>query len=505
MATAFSTNADLKVLPEPELEFRYHQRTQDPHAGLALFGPYSADVGSHPKSIVYGVIGAPEGVELFLQWSRLMQNAIIEPLEPKRKMGRMVKPDDRKLYLLWPPFPGFEGAFASQWPAPGGWRHELDRNHLVDLASQKNPNTRAYDVVGVYCEALGRAKKRDESFHVMICVIPDEVYENCRPWSKLKRGIRSKVIEKIPNPEALTLSVDFRRQLKARAMEFGVPLQIVRESTLRIGPPAQGNYRGLTPASDRAWNMGSTLLYKAGAKPWRLSTARKGVCYIGLAFRRMGGADARTACCAAQMFLDTGDGIVFKGEFGPWYSPQDDQCHLDRSNAKNLLAGALETYREQGGEELTEIFLHSRSTINHDEFEGYRDACPPNVRLVGVRVRTDFNGVKMFRPGAWPIIRGTFWKLNERTGYLWASGFKPSLLTYDGWEVPTPLRIDIEHGDADIEQVARDIFGLTKLNYNTCKLGDSLPVTVGFSDAVGEILIANPGVKAMSPSFKFYI
>jgi hypothetical protein len=45
------------------------------------------------------------------------------------------------------------------------------------------------------------------------------------------------------------------------------------------------------------------------------------------------------------------------------------------------------------------------------------------------------------------------------TAYLWASGFKPSLLTYDGWEVPTPLRIDIEHGDADIEQVAADIFG----------------------------------------------
>jgi hypothetical protein len=30
-------------------------------------------------------------------------------------------------------------------------------------------------------------------------------------------------------------------------------------------------------------------------------------------------------------------------------------------------------------------------------------------------------------------------------------------------------------------------------------------VTVGFSDAVGEILIANPDVKATSPSFKFYI
>jgi 2-methylisocitrate lyase-like PEP mutase family enzyme len=71
--------------------------------------------------------------------------------------------------------------------------------------------------------------------------------------------------------------------------------------------------------------------------------------------------------------------------------------------------------------------------------------------------------------------------------------------------VPVPLRIDIEHGEGDIEQVAKDILSLTKLNYNACKLGDSEPVTVAFSDAVGEILVSNPTVKERRPNFKFYI
>lgn len=502
--TARVLSAVLKVLPEPELEFRYEQQMHDPHAGLALFGPYSADTTSHPKSIVYGVLGPPQGTDAFHAWSRLMRQAIVEPLEPKRKMGRLLPVDDRKQYLLWPPFPGFQTAFAAEWPERHAWKHELNRDHLIELASQKDPHVRAYDVVSEYCEALSRAKQRDENFHAMICVIPDEVYDNCRPRSKVKVATKGKV-HKLPSPEAMEMSVDFRRQLKGRAMEFGIPIQIVRESTLRIGPPRKGNMRGLTPESDRGWNLGSVLYYKAGGKPWRLATARKGVCYIGLAFRRTGGEEDRTACCAAQMFLDSGDGIVFKGEFGPWYSPEEKQCHLDRSNAKELLAGALKTYREQGGEELKEIFLHSRSTISPEEFEGYRDACPPGVKIIGVRVRTDTNGVKLFRAGQWPVIRGTFWRLNDRSAYLWASGFKPSLLTYDGWEVPTPLRIDIEYGDADIEQVATDIFGLTKLNYNTCKLGDAEPVTVGFSDAVGEILISNRKLKTILPNFKFYI
>jgi hypothetical protein len=135
---------------------------------------------------------------------------------------------------------------------------------------------------------------------------------------------------------------------------------------------------------------------------------------------------------------------------------------------------------------------------------GYARACPPGVKLVGVRVRKD-STTKLYREGKWPVVRGTFWKVDDRSGYLWASGFKASVLSYDGWEMPVPLRIDIEHGEASVELVARDILGLTKLNYNACKVGDAAPVTVGFSDAVGEILVSNPTIKNPRPNFKFYI
>ena len=101
--------------------------------------------------------------------------------------------------------------------------------------------------------------------------------------------------------------------------------------------------------------------------------------------------------------------------------------------------------------------------------------------------------------------RGTLWIINRRTAYLWASGFKPELLTYDGWEVPSPVEIRVLSGDADIKQVARDILGLTKLNYNACKIGDGLPVTVEFSDKVGEILVSNPTIKQRMPQFRYYI
>jgi hypothetical protein len=102
-------------------------------------------------------------------------------------------------------------------------------------------------------------------------------------------------------------------------------------------------------------------------------------------------------------------------------------------------------------------------------------------------------------------MRGTFLPASDASGYLWCSGFKPELGTYDGWDVPVPIFLEVQHGEADIEQVARDILGLTKLNYNACKLCDSKPVTIAFSDAVGEILVSNPGETGRRPQFRFYI
>lgn len=490
---------DVLVFDEPDLEFRYNQRVKDPRDGLSLFGPYDADLG--PRSLTHIVLGTKAGVEGFRAWSERLNCPASEEKKPR----------------LWAPFPGFEAAFCCKWPDAPAWSWSIDCDQLIQSSRKKDGHERAFAVVEMFLDGLRKAKKLD-NVNVAVCVVPDEVYTNCRPRSRVarpsdsgisrqrrehrKRGQRE-LFEDF-DPEQYSLSPDFRRQLKARAMEFDIPIQIIRESTLRLSNETTFGERGLTPLSDRLWNLGTALYYKCGGKPWRLSTAREGVCYVGLAFRRVPDG-TNTACCAAQMFLNTGDGIVFLGEFGPWYSPETRQFHLPKDAARDLLEGVLNTYQELEGKPLTEVFLHSRSTIEPEEFAGYQEACPKGVKVVGVRVRTDRFGPRLFRAEKMPVLRGTFLKIDAESGYLFGSGFKPRLATYDGWEVPVPLRIDVQHGNAAIEQVAQDILGLTKLNYNACRLGDAQPVTVGFSNAVGEILISNPTVKSRRPNFKFYI
>ena len=55
-------------------------------------------------------------------------------------------------------------------------------------------------------------------------------------------------------------------------------------------------------------------------------------------------ATKRNACCAAQMFLDSGDGVGIEGAVGPWYSGRGD-FHLTRDAAKQVVTLAIDSYK----------------------------------------------------------------------------------------------------------------------------------------------------------------
>ena len=93
---------------------------------------------------------------------------------------------------------------------------------------------------------------------------------------------------------------------------------------------------------------------------WR--TFATGVCYIGLVFKRTNNADDETeACCGAQMFLHTGEGIVFKGSVGPWQSEKRGEFHLSKEKAAEIVNLCAKSYKEWHGEYPRELFIHGRT------------------------------------------------------------------------------------------------------------------------------------------------
>ncbi|OYV46142.1 MAG: hypothetical protein B7X10_05170 [Burkholderiales bacterium 21-58-4] len=305
--------------------------------------------------------------------------------------------------------------------------------------------------------------------------------------------------------------VNFHNQLKARMLRHHVVLQIVRETTIAPGDFLKEDgkqKRKVDDAATVAWNICTTTYFKAQGRPWQLNDVRPGVCYVGLVYKQLlEPTHEANACCGAQMFLNSGDGVVFKGVEGNWYKADKKESHLNEDSARELMTLVVETYKDNHNNTApTELFIHGKARFNDAEWRGFLSAVPSDTKLSGIRIQRSKTD-KMYRAiGVTPVLRGTALVLSQRRALLWSLGYVPRLRTYLGWEVPSPLDIDVCRGDPDMETVLNDVLGLTKLNYNSCIYGDGMPVTLRFANAVGEILTAIPSDITYKPlPFRFYI
>jgi hypothetical protein len=363
----------------------------------------------------------------------------------------------------------------------------------------------------------------DVAVDLWFVIIPEEVYILGRPQSRIpfaerqliERRIDSRIARRLRSQPSLfaedmeeakiyAYDLDFHNQLKARLLDTKAVVQVVRETSLdQSGLFSKGSRRLQDPATV-AWNLTTTSYFKAGGRPWKLHAVRDGVCYIGIVFKQ----DAQdpsgsSACCGAQMFLNSGDGLVFKGALGKW-QPERREFHLTKEDAADLMRAVLDEYHSENGKWPREIFLHGRTRFSNDEWEGFNSVLPDGVKVVGVRISRS-SDLKLFRSGKTPVLRGTTLIVDHRQAYLWSSGYVAALRTYAGREVPNPLSVEITRGDADIDRVCADVLGLTKVNFNACIYGDGLPVTLRFADSVGEILTAGPIGHLPPLPFRHYI
>jgi hypothetical protein len=207
------------------------------------------------------------------------------------------------------------------------------------------------------------------------------------------------------------------------------------------------------------------------------------------------------------MFLNEGDGVVFRGANGPWKTG-DYEYHLQHDAAKNLLQTVLDTYSEIHDGPPRELFIHGQTSYNDEEWKAFEEAAPPETNVVGVRIRPTNGETKLFRDGDYPVLRGTAVLLDDKNAYLWTNGYLPQLNTYIGPETPNPLFITVLRSKKempDIKEVLSDIMGLTKINYNSCNFNDGLPVTVRFARMVGEVLTMGSAKGAERQPFKYYV
>lgn len=508
-----STN-QLIWLDEPALTFAHGQSLAHPKDGLLLYGPYHNPLrGGHVR---IGLIATEEGIRRYGIWAK----RIVKPIAPAKAF-------DPNHTL----FPGFEAVFQVAWPNEPMVTLQVDASLLNHAIHIQDRHQAIFKAVSLYSEAIAKhlREQSETSVDLWMAVVPEDIYRLGRPQSTVSkeerqaadlvmdrkaavRLLRSPGLFEADNKaaEIYAYELNFHNQLKARLLPHKAAVQVMRETTLTPEEFKKDNgfpLRRLQDPATTAWNIATTTFFKAGGQPWKLSAPRDRVCYVGIVFKRDDtGPTENHACCGAQMFLDSGDGVVFRGVLGPWYTPDTKSFHLTQADSQALMTIIVDAYKSMhGGQTPLELFIHGKTRFSEEEAAGFRAAVPADCKVVCVRIRADF-GLKVFRRGATNIPRGLAWPVTASKGYVWTKGYIPRLQTYPGREVPNPLTIEIVNGEADIMQVMRDVLALTKLNYNACIYADGQPVTLRFADAVGEILTAGPITHNLPPlPFRYYI
>jgi len=524
-----SKSSIIHPIDEPAVVIGHSQRSLDPREGLMLFGP--VEFARNPREVRVGVVGAPEGIELFKKWCA----RFVSPVLPPDGSGpRQV------------PFPGFDAVFGATWLKEPVAARPISRTDLLNairISERHEAVSKAVDLV--VTEIHSASVEDDTLVDIWFVVIPEEVFLLGRPNSRvpvakanppaliLSKRAATRFTKASPSlfeednaaAEIFSYHTDFHHQLKNRLLGLKAVTQLFRESSIiqTLSEPVPsvatteeddefddddqiGNRRMQAPL-DVSWNIAAASFFKAGGRPWRVSTAREGVCYVGMIFKQDPGRRDSNACCGAQLFLESGDGIVFKGAMGPCYSADTKQFHLSQIEATKLVKKALASYHAEHGSFPREVFIHGRTYFNEDELRGFEAAVPTgaNISITGVRI-TRSSDLKLFTYRETPVERGTSLIVSPRQAYLWTSGFVPYLGTYQGRETPNPLRIELcGQSSVEIRTVLTDIMTLTKMNFNSAIFADGFPVTMRFADAIGDVLMATGDREIPPLPFRHYI
>lgn len=466
------TGFTAKYIDEPDLMFSEGE-AKDPRVGLVEYGPRTPSGEPEHQVINVGLIGS--------SWSIAGMDNLF------KDMQTVITADEEEAKRWKPPFPGAgeRSPLKFSISTQKRWRMTLTSEEIRSIKkfrSQERRMEEALDVIELDMQVL---YDKETPPDVIAIAIPEELMDSLTPSHQDHARIQSG-------------ESDFHNRIKLMGMDLGIPTQLVEPATLR------GEKQG---RSEVAWNLAVGMLYKAQrGHPWKLTHLEEGTCYAGISFyRQRGGDQSQTRASMAQVFLETGESFILRGD------PLEEQTegrganHLSATDAEKLVEKILTHYERHKGMSPERLVLHKTSNFWEEETDGFLAGASGIRRKDFVTIRENHD-IRVLSSGIYPVLRGTVvTPPGQEEHYLYTKGFVPALETYPGPNIPEPLIVqpDKEISDSPYQDICEEILAFTKLDWNTSDFSKKNPVTIRVSDAVSNIL-AEASARDMTIDSHYY-
>lgn len=499
-----SLSIKIDCLDEPELRFGSGHTGVEPRRVLAKVGTADA-VPS--REIRIGLVGPAEDIGFARLWLPRLNGVAVAREKSARR------------YRDWP---GAQRAFGATFTVEDRFVRALDPDRLKLALSRPSPAEKFEDLLDLY-DARIQSLFGDVRPDCIIVCLSDEAGDmrisnprlSATERELLERLQREEEQDQLslftPSPEELKAAEDLRTQaedllfrsfyraLKARIMthQNPVPVQVVRRDTF-VRPDKEGQSN-----ATRAWNLATSLYYKAGHEPWRPAVLPANTCFLGISFHHLkrSGGDVVYAS-VAQAFSNEIEPFALKGATLPHDQRRDRRPYLNEAQARDLMNDVLDRYQDIAGVLPARVVVHKTSTYEPEEEAGFRGAAEartPVCDLIWMR-STAF---RLIRKGTQEPWRGTLCTVGDEN-YLFTSGYVPWWDEYPGPHIPAPLQIG-SCGKTNIRDRAEEILTLTKMNWNSSEGVGRHPITISFARKVGNLMTELSDNQVPNPSYRFYM
>jgi hypothetical protein len=469
-----------QYLEEPPLQFADVREHIDPKLGISRFGPKSYKPQKrHPLNVRVGLIGSAETIDATQEWLETTTEGVegdIDRLE----------------------FPGFQSdrGFFSDLLFDDNWVEQITRTEIEDILAITSALNRFEETIRLLESKLQVLDRKDQRPEYIVVALPGELYKKCRG-------------AEYQDPHLGKVHRDLRRAFKAIAMKYRIPTQLLRQETVKSDETRRLDGRRMKDyPSEIAWDFFTGLYFKAGGFPWGPVGLLPGTCYIGIGFfRPLGSNLKRMQTSLVQAFDEHGDGLVLRGHDFLWDSDKEgtNSPHLSEEQAHDLVQLVLDRYQEEMRQTPQRVVVHKTSRYWPSEKSGFRNALRNRVSRYDLLALAPQSTARLIPANLYPPLRGTHFSVGD-IDFLYTTGYIAQLRQFHSVHVPSPLQIADHIGyDTPRETLLREILILTKMNWNSSRLGGLWPITVRFSRLVGDIMREIPPEREPLTNFKYYM
>lgn len=310
-------------------------------------------------------------------------------------------------------------------------------------------------------------------------------------------------------------SFDLHDYIKAFCAEKGLTSQIIREKTI-IDKSLNCQIN---------WWLSLSFFVKSFRTPWVIHNADKNTAFAGIGYSIDSKSDDKGHIIlgCSHIYSSDGEGLKYKlskvNDKIKWINKKP---HLSYDDAYEFGRNVLHLFYESMNEVPKRVVIHKRTFYTDEEKQGILDSlfdCKKieNVDLIEINFEDNIRYVSSkisngeTKIDGFSVSRGTCIQLNNNEALLYAHGIIPSVVNpkfnfYPGGRyIPKPLRIIKHHGNGSLEQIANEILGLTKMNWNSLNMYSQLPATISSSNEIARIGKLIENTEKIQYDYRYFI